>query len=136
MTHGISWFGAVIVTMNLLRRSKKGQKGHESFAEKIARDNFGDRVNVVRRALNTNKGTTVEAAQAIKNIFFTDVKTDTLVGWLSDEVGKLSGSWKPINAPKASYGDLDFDAAASWNSPPAVNDDDDLFLLNEDEFDD
>jgi len=108
-SHGISWFGAALVTGELLKRSKEGQEGAESYADKMARDNYDWRVGCVRRALNIY-GPTLDAAQRIKNSFFTDVEDETLAAWLVEAVNSVTSESDTINfvLPSVAVGDLDF----------------------------
>ena len=126
MTNGISWFGASIVTVELLRRSKAGKEGSESFADKVARDNFDKRVNVVRRALNTC-GLSTKAVGRIQGDvgyggFFTDVPSTVLELWLKEAVAKLG---QPLDIPSEAYGNLDFDASVEDNSNTSSYEDED-----------
>ena len=106
MTNGISFFGATIITTGLLRKSKADQEGHESFQEKVARDNFASRVHAVRHAMNFYGGATKEAAEHIRYHWFTDVDVDTLTEWLKEGIEDLG---KPINMPKVAFGNLEFE---------------------------
>ena len=136
---GISFFGAAVVAGGLLRRSKTGQEGHESYAEKMARDNFPNRVNAVRYALNTRGGPTLAAARRIIGDgggFFTDVPAEKLAEWLDEELMALKTG--DINLPAEAFGPLDFTAAAMAIQPDDEDEDeaDESEEADEEESDD
>jgi len=110
MTHGISWFGSVVVAAELLRKSKDGKEGDESFANKMARDNFNIRAKRVRSALNRNGGANAAAAAWLQKVFFTDVSHSELTIWLTDVVSKMGNDGYSIEVSPVVYGDLDFEA--------------------------
>ena len=123
MTHGISWFGSVVVAAELLRKSKDGKEGDESFANKMARDNFNIRAKRVRSALNRNGGANAAAAAWLQKVFFTDVSHSELTIWLTDAVGKLGNDGYTLDLSPVVYGDLDF--AAAVEQMPIYDEDDD-----------
>jgi hypothetical protein len=139
MKHGISYLGAAVVTAHALSKSKQGQEGDESFANKVMRDNYNVRSNLVRKSLNHNGGATPAAASHVKaNGFFTDIDVESLTVALQEGIdsihkaiglaAKAAKKGRPFGLPAEAYGDLDFEAGTVEylsQDTKTVDDDDD-----------
>ncbi len=120
----LNWFGATLVTRELLSWSKAGKAEDDSdgLLAKLSRVNFPARVYVVGLAINQH-GPSLEAAQAIQHIggFFTDVSAEALAGKLAEAVQRLqsNGIWK---FRVAEFGSLDFQGADATESQTDATD--------------
>ena len=122
MKNGISWIGAMLVAAILLKKSKAGQEGDESYENKITRDNFVGRAKSVKDALNRTGGDYKLAAEYLKNCceFFTDVSDEQLSHYLEEAIKELSTIELSI-LPKETFGDLDFKVAMIQNEEDEVD---------------
>ena len=106
--NGITTYGATILAARLLQRTKAGRVGNESFESKMARQNFSNRVEMIKLALN-NFGYDMErAANTIQQHWFRDCHNFTQV--LIQEVNSLNGmiTGDPTPFTKISIGNLVF----------------------------
>lgn len=93
-----SLLATVIVTTNLLKRSKAGipDDNPESAKSKMERGSFVSRCHTVHNALMAGGGPTPRAAEILHTTYFTDTPVETLAEWLKGEVSAL-GTENPIS---------------------------------------
>ena len=93
-----SLLATVIVTGNLLKRSKAGipDDSPESAKSKMERGSFVERCKAVHDALMAGGGPTPRAAEILHHQYFTDIPVETLAEWLKGEVSAL-GTENPIS---------------------------------------
>ena len=133
---GINWLGAAIVTRRMLTISKAGKEDSESVASKMARQNFGARVNTVMQSMNARGGASIHAATAIRyGGWFTDMTDEALVEAMNAGLEDLAANKKGDIALKMSavdVGDLTFPEFTPQDNDGPQDDDDDDF----EDFDD